>query len=175
VSLDEFVGFAETARQSIPSGRVDWSRSPLAWMRHHGPRTKSKLGRDIVREWLRARPAVAWAEPDEDELAHFVIGERAVVVHLAVLGKDGHFEFSQLREPGMGVDLMLLVGVEPERARIWAVRPDSVVDFPGYGIQKRGYHCASFDPEEPPDWLLERARWEVNGDDPQGRLFGSPA
>lgn len=169
MSLDEFVGYAEVARQAIPRGKVDWAGSPFAWMRHHGPRTKSKLGRDIVREWLSAR-RIPFAE-EEDELAHFLIGGRRVAVHLALLGKEGQLEFSQLREPGLGIDLMLLVGVEPGRARIWAVRPESVTDFPGYGIQRPGYHAASFDPDEPPEWLHEREAWDQNGDDPQRRLW----
>jgi len=169
VSLDEFILYAEQARQLIPRGKVDWSSSPFAWMRHHGPRTKSKLGRDIVREWLKTRP-LSWAD-SEDGVSHFTIDGRTVVVHLALLGKEGLLEFANLREPGLGVDALMLVGVEPERARIWWLRPEDVRGFHSYVNDAPGYHNVSIDPDEPPDWLTERARWDTNGDDPQGSLF----
>lgn len=156
-ALHEFVVLADRAKDKIPQGKVDWSGSPFAWMRHHGPRTKSKLGKDIIREWLRST-GKPFQESD-DEIAHFVVGGQRCVVHLALQGKEGMIEFSQLRSPDLGVDAMFLLGIEPWRARLWIAMPRNVVHLPGYGIQKDGYHHCSFLPEETPEWLKEINCW----------------
>jgi len=155
--LDPFVGFCEKARGNIPPGKVSWDGSPFAWMRHHGPRTKSKLGRDIVREWLVSN-GTEWTEA-EDGVAHFVINRGLVVVHLALQGKEGLLEFANLREPGLGADSLLLVGIEPFRARIWRASPTTMSDLPHYTNDAPGYHNCSFDPDDPPSWLFEAEVW----------------
>lgn len=157
-ALQEFSTLAAQARDKIPRGKVDWSDSPFAWMRHHGPRTKSKLGRDIVQAWFEARQT-PFTE-SRNGVAHFKVAERHTIVHLALLSKEGVFEFAQLRAPGKGVDWMLLVGVEPHRARIWAVKPVDVVHLATYGTDAPGLHHCSFDPDEPPAWLTQVASWE---------------
>jgi hypothetical protein len=117
MNLQDFVGYADRARDQIPRGKVNWSDSPFAWIRHNGPRTKSKLGRDIVQEWFVAK-GNEFAISD-DGVSHFIVREKRTIVHLGLLSKEGVFEFAQLRAPGKGVDWMLLVGIEPHRARIW--------------------------------------------------------
>lgn len=164
-ALAEFVAYADEARAVIPPSRVSWAQSPFAWMRHHGPRTKSKMGRDIVRAWLRTRP-VKWEESD-DGVSHFTIAGHPVVVHLSLQGKEGMLEFANLREPGMGADLLLLIGIEPHRARIWAAYPRSMRELPSYKNDAPGYHNCSVDPDDPPEWLIERECWvAVNGGQP---------
>lgn len=156
-ALAEFSVLAATARDKIPRGKVDWSDSPFAWMRHHGPRTKSKLGRDIVQAWFESRQT-PYAEING--IAHFRVAEKDTIVHFALLSKEGVFEFAQLRAPGNGVDWMLLVGVEPHRARIWAVRPSAVTHLATYVTDAPGLHHCSFDPDDLPEWLTLVASWE---------------
>ncbi len=162
MSLSEFMRYADHARNKIPRGKVDWSDSPLAWIRHHGPRTKNKLARDIVEGWLSGR-GFSYRE-SRDGVSHFLLngGSRTIVL-LGVLNKEGVLEFAQLRAPGKGVDAMLLLGVEPKRVRIWGARPQTVTHLPTYGTDAPGLHHCSFDPSDPPSWLQELARWE---DDP---------
>jgi hypothetical protein len=156
--LSEFVRFTSEARERIPPSSVDWSDSPFAWMRHHGPRTKSKLGRDIVEAWLSAR-GVRWVV-SEDGISHFVLPSfGAVVVHLALLGKEGKLEFANLRQPGLGADSLWLLGVEPLRVRLWGAKPSSVVNLPTYANDSPGYHHCSFDPEDPPAWMTPMDGW----------------
>jgi hypothetical protein len=156
--LVEFERFTLAAREQIPPSSVDWSGSPFAWMRHHGPRTKSKLGQDIVQEWLVSR-GIPW-EASEDKVSHFVLpGHGRVVVHLALLGKEGKLEFANLREPGLGVTGLWLLGVEPLRSRLWGTKPSSVADLPTYVNDHPGYHHFAFDPEEPPEWMKLLEEW----------------
>ena len=156
--LFEFASFASTARDRIPSSKVDWSVSPFGWMRHHGPRTKSKMGRDIAQTWLEAR-GVKW-EPSENGVAHLFVPEMGnVVVHLSLLGKEGLFEFSNLREPGLGTDAIWLIGIEPLRVRLWGVKPSSCVGLPTYSSDQPGYHHYNFDPEDPPQWMKLLDEW----------------
>lgn len=83
-----------------------------------------------------------------------------MMVHLGILGKEGKLEFSQLVEDGMGVEHILLLGVEPQRVRVWAVKPESVRSFPSYGQQARGLHHCTIDPEDPPSWARLVETWE---------------
>jgi len=155
--LFEFASFASTAREEIPPGKVSWNGSPFSWMRMHGPRTKNKLGRGIVREFLIKR-GQEWVEAEEP--GHFEIpGYGTVVVHLGLQGKEGMLEFANLRQPGLGADRLWLIGVEPQRVRLWSVRPHDVVDLPVYVNDKPGYHHCSVDPEEIPTWMHQLEAW----------------
>lgn len=160
--LAVFDRYAEEARRHIPPGRVDWSTSPFGWMRHHGPRTKSKLGRDIVEAWLRheaeARGLAPWRTSD-DGVSHFVVRDRSVVVHFAIQGKEGMLEFANLREPNMGADRLWLLGIEPRRVRLWSVLPSAMIGLPSYANDAPGYHNTSIDPDEPPEWAREIGVW----------------
>lgn len=165
-NLGEFAQFAQTARDQIPPSSVSWEGSPFAWMRPHSPRTKSKMAVDIAQAWLQAR-GVEWMLSD-DTLSHFTLPRLGRVdVHLALLGKEGRFEFAQLREPGLGTDAIWLIGVEPLRVRLWGAKPSSVSHLPTYSIHKPGYHHCTFDPDDPPEWMKLIESW---GDPTLGEL-----
>lgn len=158
-SLQEFVPIALGARDVITPGKVDWTDSPFAWMRHHAPPTKSAMAQRIVCDWLRLR-GQGFVELDEKtEPAHLLVGGKKIAIHFALLDNTGHFRYSQLREPGLGVDLMLMLGIEPRRVRMWICRPVSVGHLPTYRESARGLHSLSFDPEDVPDYLVEVGRW----------------
>ena len=151
----------------LAPGTVDWSSSPYGWMRTNGPRSKSKLAKEIVTEWLRVnRVGFQLPKPGEGD-HHLAIGRDRYTIHLALQGKEGKLEFAMLREPGYGVDKVMLLGVEPLRVRVWRADCWWMKDLPTYRRDAQGFHNLSVDPDNVPTWLTEMARWEPYEDDPQ--------
>src|SRR5215831_9907731 len=96
--LGRFSSYCHQAEAFITPSKVKWGDSPFLWMLHNGPRTKSKLGREIVRAWLEDTHTLY---QDGDGGCHFILEDtRRVIVHLALQGKEGLLEFANLREPG---------------------------------------------------------------------------
>lgn len=165
--IEEFVLFAERARGTLTPGHVDWSSSPYGWMRANGPRSKSKLGKEIVKAWLK-HTGVSFEIPGSgDGDHHLVLGGYRYTIHLALQGKEGKLEFAMLREPGYGVDRVLLLGVEPARVRIWRAETMSMKGLPTYRRDATGFHNLTVDPDAVPSWLTEVARWEMISTDDQ--------
>lgn len=162
--LNEFVALAERARARVPAGAVDWTSSELGWMRFNSPPTKNMLGRDIITNWLQGRN-IPYEELGPQDNGHLKVAGARVAIHIGILGSDGSFQFSQLRGPGHDVEMMLLLGIEPQLVRIWRALPRDVVDLPTYREQIEGLHTATFPPDDPPAWLLEVARWEATPND----------
>ena len=109
--------------------------------------------------WL-TESRVPFGLPGVGEDHHLTIGGERFTIHLALQGKEGKLEFAMLREPGYGVDRLLLVGVEPSRVRIWQTGAKRVTDLPRYKRDAVGFHNLTIDPDEPPAWLTQVAVWE---------------
>ncbi len=151
----EFVMLAAMAARLQQSREDDdglWNNSPFEGIVRLPPRSKGKLGSDLVQAWLLSKGMSFERARGSGEL--LVIQGARVSIKFSTLWANGNYRFQQIR--GSGCDYVLCLGISPFDAHCWVFPRDFIVARAT--PQHRGSRIADYwllvDPSDPPEWSL---------------------
>lgn len=148
-----FARLSADAQHGYEDAAADaWDTSPFRWMRRRSSRQKGAIGKAIVKDWathegIRVQAATG---PGHD----FQLNGVLVTVKFSMLWSSGQLVFEQLRD--QDYDVACLLGVEPQRVRLWAVPKDIIWKHaPGQhtGAAAQETRWVRFRADTPSDWL----------------------
>lgn len=92
-----------------------WENSPFKWITTLAPRTKGKVGEEIISHWLVSNGFTVEHSPDTE--ADRIVCNKRVEIKFSTLWEDGKFAFQQIRD--QNYHFMIMVGLAPSYARCW--------------------------------------------------------
>lgn len=168
-----FSDLSEAVHEEYPdpvSTPDPWARSPFRWFANESSPRKGAIGKKLVRQWAEHEGMHVGKSGHGSD---FRIDGLRIAVKTGLVWAGQVFVFEQIRE--QGYEAAALLGLEPERARLWVVPREVLWDQADWqhGHANKWLHVP---PEEPPSWLsayggtlpqarqaLEQARDELSG------------
>lgn len=164
----EFVMLAAMAnylQKDLEDDTGTWNNSPFEWILRLPPRSKGKLGGDLVGAWLLSKGTPFKKSGDSSEM--LVINGVRFSVKFSTLWANGSYRFQQIR--GSGYDYVICLGISPFNAHCWIM--DRKYAISKAKPQHRGSRTADYwiavNPAQPPEWsdghggTLEQAYLEL--------------
>jgi hypothetical protein len=177
--MSTFTVFSGLSRELEPdpghSETNPWERSPFYWFSAAASGRKGAVGKKLVRLWAEREGMQVASKVGRGH--DFQIDGLRVAVRVSLVWADGGFAFEQIRD--QSVDVMSLLALEPQNARLWIVPKEVLRQSIGgqhTGAAGRETKWLKFQAAEPPPWLqayggtlprarqaLEQARDELSG------------
>ncbi len=151
VSSPVLSSIAASLRAELDVSNDEWAGSTWEWVKNQPPRRRGKIGERLV---CAAARTVGLTVGSGGAGADCRLGPLLVEVKLSTRWQDGKFVFQQLRDQNYGC--VALVGVEPERLRIWVVPKDvlwNLAEGQHTGADAVETRWWGFHADCPPTWL----------------------
>jgi hypothetical protein len=130
----------------------EWDASPFGWIRREPSRRKGAIGEALVRDWA-AQEGMRVERPTDSGHDCRIDG-LPVEIKFSLLWAGGQFVFQQIRD--QSYEIVCLLGLEPQRVRLWAV-PKGVVwehaTGQHTGAAAQDTKWLRFPAVQPPEWL----------------------
>lgn len=145
LSAEVQLGFEDAAAD-------EWEASPFGWIRREPSRRKGAIGEVLVKDWAASEGMRVEQATDTGHDCR-LDGVR-VEVKFSLLWGGGEFVFQQIRD--QNYDVACLLGLEPQRVRLWAVPKSELWE------RATGQHTGAaaqdtkwlrFPAASPPGWL----------------------
>jgi len=138
------------------SGRIDWVRSPFAWIKTRPSRQVGKIGEQLISGWCAARDLNVERSPDSE--ADRVIEGQRVEIKFSTLWDIGVYTFQQIRN--QNYQFLVCIGISPFDAKAWIFKKSEIpfrrLSHQHGGKAGRDTWWLSFKPESPPDWVRKQ-------------------
>jgi hypothetical protein len=143
---------AEAQARYRPEITDQWESSPFHWMRSESSRRKGAIGEAYVREWAEHEGMLVERALNSDHDCR--LDGVTVEVKLSMRWESGVFWFEQIRD--QDYEVAGLLGLEPERVRLWMVPKDILRRHSAGqhgGSAARDTRALRFKADAPPSWL----------------------
>ena len=147
ISAEVQLGFEDAAADA-------WEASPFGWIRREPSRRKGAIGETLVKDWAAQEGLTV--RPPTDTGHDCRLDGLLVEVKFSLLWGGGEFVFQQIRDQNYQVACLL--GLEPQRVRLWAVPKDVLwahATGQHTGAAAQDTKWLRFTAAKPPEWLRE--------------------
>lgn len=168
LSAEVQLGFEDAAADA-------WEASPFGWIRREPSRRKGAIGEALVRDWAAEEGLTVERALNTGHDCR--LDGLRVEVKFSLLWGGGEFVFQQIRD--QDYEIACLLGLEPQRVRLWAVPKDVLwahATGQHTGAAAQDTKWLRFAATDSPEWLrpfggslatarsaLEKARRERRG------------
>jgi hypothetical protein len=146
-----FAAHARTLEADYANRDADpWVDSQYAWIRNLAPARRGKVGGQLVDRWLRAA-GVDVAPRLNNEHDRVISGHKTEVKMSTLWAGTGEYTFQQLRD--QDYQLLILLGISPDRAHAWVLPKHAVLAEIGQTTTGAEPRWLTFPAASAPAWL----------------------
>ena len=138
-------------RSRLQDQNDQWKDSPFEWVLQLAARTKSKLGKHLVKSYLTEN-GFHVEETKIKSGVGLVVNNKVVSIKFSTLWISGLYRFQQIRNSGY--DYLLCFGLSPSDAHCYVFKREYVLAHAKeqHKVARGAEHWISIDPQNPDPW-----------------------